>query len=174
VALRAACVALLLVALGLSPARAACSGGVSATIAVTGEVKTPTVFDLDKLRQFPSIEKKVTFSGMRGITSNVYTGALLWDVLNLPPVGGLVVDPSIKNDILRKIIVVTGSDCYESVFGAGEIDPLFGDAQIMLAYAANGKPLASEGFAQLVAPGDKAGGRFVYNIAAIAVKDAGE
>jgi hypothetical protein len=172
VLLRATCTALLLIGIGL-PARAACPGGVSTAIAVGGEVAKPTVFtkkDLEKL--FAPAQENVTFFGMSGVTTNAYTGALLWDVLDQPPVGGIVVNPAVKNDILRKIIVVTGTDCYESAFGAGEVDPFFGDVQIMLAYAANGKSLGSEGFAQLVAPGDKAGGRFVYNIDAITVKDA--
>jgi hypothetical protein len=165
---------LLLLGLGSLPTYAACSGGIATKIAVTGEVKKPTVFVLRQLEQFAPAEENVTFFGMSGVTTNSYTGALLWDVLNLPPVGGIVTNPSVKNDILHKIIIVTGTDCYQSVFGAGEVNPFFGDNQIMLAYAANGKPLGSEGFAQLIAPGDKAGGRFVFNIATIEVKDAGK
>jgi hypothetical protein len=141
---------------------------------VTGAVAKPTVFDLRKLQLFSPAQENVTFFGMSGVVMNAYTGALLWDVLNSPPVGGIVVNTNVKNDILHKIIIVTGTDCYESVFGAGEVDPLFGDNQIILAYAANGKSLGADGFAQLIAPGDKAGGRFVFNIAEIEVKDAGK
>jgi hypothetical protein len=165
---------LLLLGLGSLPAYASCSGGVATTLAVSGEVKHPTVFVLKQIEQFAPAQENVTFFGMSGVSSNPYTGALLWDVLNLPPVGGIVTNPSIKNDILRKIIIVTGTDCYQSVFGAGEVDPSFGDNQIMLAYAANGKLLGSEGFAQLVAPGDKAGAGFVFNIATNEVKDGGK
>jgi hypothetical protein len=66
---------------------------------------------------------------------------------------------------------VTGSDCYQSVFGAGEIDPSFGGSQIMVAYATGGASLGTAGFARIVVPGDKAGGRFVSNIVEIEVKD---
>lgn len=141
---------------------------------MAGEVKKPTVFNLRQLEQSAPAQDNVTFFGMSGVSTNAYTGALLWDVLSLPPVGGMVTDPNVKNDILHKIIVVTGTDCYPSVFGAGEVDPFFGDNQIVLAYAANGKLLGSEGFAQLGAPGDKAGGRFVFNIATIEVRDGGK
>jgi hypothetical protein len=171
-AMRIVVAALLVFGLAAVPAKAACPGGVSTAITVAGEVKKPTVFDLRRLERFAPAQENVTFFGMSGVSTNAYTGALLWDVLNLPPVGGIVVNPSVKNDILHKIIVVTGTDCYESVFGAGEVDPFFGDNQIMLAYAVNGKSLGSEGFAQLIAPGDKAGGRFVFNINKIEVKDA--
>jgi hypothetical protein len=57
------------------------------------------------------------------------------------------------------------------VFGAGEIDPSFGGSQIMVAYATGGASLGTDGFARIVAPGDKAGGRFVSNIVEIEVKD---
>jgi hypothetical protein len=87
------------------------------------------------------------------------------------PVNGIVTDPTIKNDILHRVIIVTGTDCYQSVFGAGEINPSFGGNQIMVAYATGGQPLGSAGFARIVAPGDKAGGRFVSNIASIEVRD---
>ena len=66
---------------------------------------------------------------------------------------------------------MTGTDCYQSVFGAGEIDPFFGGSQIIVAYATGGKSLGNAGFARIVVPGDKAGGRFVSNIASIEVRD---
>ena len=99
-----------------------------------------------------------------------FTGVLLWDLLNDAPVGGILVDPSIKNDILHKVIIVTGTDCYQTVFGAGEIDPFFGGSQVMVAYATGGQSLGGDGFARIVVPGDKAGGRFVSNIARIEVR----
>jgi hypothetical protein len=35
----------------------------------------------------------------------------------------------------------------------------------------DGQPLGTDGPAEIVAPGDKAGGRFVHNIATIEVRD---
>jgi hypothetical protein len=172
--MRVFCASLLLFGSGSLPAYAACPGGVSTSIAVTGEVVKPTVFNLRRLKEFARAQENVTYFAMGAVVTNAYTGALLWDILNLPPVGGIVVNSAVKSDILHKIIIVTGTDCYESVFGAGEVDPFFGDSQIMLAYEVNGKSLRQDGFAQLIAPGDKAGGRFVFNIATIEVKDAGK
>jgi hypothetical protein len=91
--------------------------------------------------------------------------------MNNPPVGGIVSDPNVKNDILHKIVIVTGTDCYQSVFGVGEVNPAFGGSQIMVAYATGGQPLGDDGFARIVVPGDKQGGRFVSNIATIEVRD---
>jgi hypothetical protein len=93
---------------------------------------------------------------------------LLWDLLQSV---GIILDSTIKNDILHQIVIVTGSDGYETVFGAGEIAPNFGGDQILVAYGVNGQSLGSDGFARIVAPGDKQGGRFVSNIAKIEVRN---
>ena len=63
-----------------------------------------------------------------------------------------------------------GGERWRSAMLAGEIDPFFGGNQILVAYAVKWQPLGSLGPAQIVAPGDKAGGRFVHNIAKIIVE----
>ena len=170
-AMRALFAALLLSGIASSPLEAACPGGPASSFTVTGQVKTPTVFYPNNLGQLPVAQANVTYFAAGSVTTQSFTGALLWDLLDSPPVGGIVVDPTIKNDILRKIIIVTGSDCYQSVFGAGENNPAFGGSQIMVAYGVNGGPLEANGFARIVVPGDKQGGRFVSNIVNIDVED---
>ena len=162
---------LLLIGIASSPLQAACPGGVSSFFKVSGEVTNRTVFDLDKLEQFPPAQQNVTYFAAGSVVTESFTGVVLWDLLNNAPVGGIVTDPTVKNDILHKVIIVTGTDCYQSVFGAGELDPFFGGNQIMVAYATGGQSLGSAGFARIVAPSDKAGGRFVSNIASIEVRD---
>jgi hypothetical protein len=117
-------------------------------------------------------QENLTYFAAGAVVSESFTGVLLWDLLNNPPVGGIVTNPNVKNDILHKVVIVTGTDCYQSVFGAGEIDPFFGGSQIIVAYATGGQSLGDNGFARIVVPGDKAGGRFVSNIAKIEVRDA--
>ncbi|MBV8508322.1 MAG: hypothetical protein JOZ11_21280, partial [Alphaproteobacteria bacterium] len=126
---------------------------------------------MDKLQRFAPAQANVTYFAAGSVVTESFTGVLLWDLLNNSPVNGIVTDPNTKNDILHKVIIVTGIDCYQSVFGAGEIDPFFGASQIMVAYATGGQSLGSAGFARIVVPGDKAGGRFVSNIATIEVRD---
>jgi hypothetical protein len=135
---------------------------------VTGQVKTPKWVDVLALKQLPPVNQNVTYFAAGQVENDTFTGALLWDLLQSV---GIITDPNIKNDILRKIIVVTGTDGYVADFTAGEIDPGFGGNQILVAYAVNGQPLGSQGPAQIVAPGDKEGGRFVHNIATIVVED---
>jgi hypothetical protein len=163
--------AALLLIFASSPLQAACPGGVSTYFTVTGEVTNRAVFDLRALQQFPPAQENVTYFAAGSVSSESFTGVLLWDLLNNPPVNGIVTNPNIKNDILHKVVIVTGTDCYQSVFDAGEFDPAFGDIQIMVAYATGGQSLGTAGFARIVVPGDKQGGRFVSNIANIEVRD---
>ena len=160
-----------IVGVGSSPLHAACPGGVSTSFTVSGDVAKQAVFNLSKLKQFPPAQANVTYFAAGSVVTESFTGVLLWDLLNDPPVNGIITNPKIKNDILHKVVIVTGTDCYQSVFGAGEFDPFFGGSQIMVAYATGGQSLGSAGFARIVVPGDKAGGRFVSNIASIEVRD---
>jgi hypothetical protein len=162
---------LLLIGLGNSPLEAACPGGVPKFFSISGQVKKPTIFRLRDLLKFAPAQENVTYFAMGSVVSEEFTGVLLWDLLNKPPVGGIVTNPNVKNDILHKVVIVIGTDCYQSVLGAGEFGPFFGGSQIMVAYATGGRSLGSDGFARIVIPGDKAGGRFVSNIAKIEVRD---
>jgi DMSO/TMAO reductase YedYZ molybdopterin-dependent catalytic subunit len=149
-------------------AQSSCSPPAPPSFRVGGQVKTPERIDVPALQQLPHVNQNVTYFAAGQVENETFTGALLWDLLQSV---GIVTDPHIKNDILRKIIIVTGTDGYVAVFTAGEIDPFFGGNQILLAYAVNGQALGCGGPAQIVAPGDKAGGRFVHNIATIIVED---
>lgn len=142
--------------------------GPTTALQVGGQVTQRLIFDAAKLAQLPVATLDVTFFAAGAVASHSFTGALLWDVLQK---AGIIVDATTKNDILRKFVTVIGSDGYEAVFSVGELDPAFGGDQIILAYAEDGRPLTDEGFAKLVAPGDKLGGRFVSNIAKIIVRD---
>jgi hypothetical protein len=170
--MRAVPAALLLISVGNFPLQAACPGGVSNSFTVSGEVADRAVLNLNNLEQFPPAQANVTYFAAGSVVTESFTGVLLWDLLNNSPVNGIVTNPNIKNDILHKVVIVTGTDCYQSVFGAGEIDPFFGGNQIMVAYETGGHSLGDNGFARMVVPGDKAGGRFVSNIARIEVRDA--
>jgi DMSO/TMAO reductase YedYZ molybdopterin-dependent catalytic subunit len=154
--------------MSLSPIAEAQTATVPTSFRVGGQVASPSTFDLAKLKKLPTTSQNVTYFAGGSVTSHEFTGALLWDLLQSV---GIKLDQSIKNDILHKVVVVTGSDGYETVFGAGEIDPGFGGEQIAIAYAEDGQSLGQDGFAKIIAPGDKMGGRFVSNIVKIEVRD---
>jgi DMSO/TMAO reductase YedYZ molybdopterin-dependent catalytic subunit len=144
------------------------SAGPTVYFQVLGNVQNPTTFDIRKLQALPAVNQNVTYFSAGSVVSQSFTGALLWDLLQSV---GIRLDSTIKNDILHQIVIVTGSDGYESVFGAGELAPNFGGNQITIAYKVNGQALGIDGFARIVAPGDKQGGRFVSNITKIVVKN---
>src|SRR6516225_6704253 len=73
---------------------------------VFGQVQTPKFFNVGTLKKLPVSRENVTYFAAGNIESHSFTGALLWDLLQSV---GIIVDPSIKNDILRKTIVVTGT-----------------------------------------------------------------
>ena len=123
----------------VTPLAAAPPGGPSSTFRVTGDVTKRTSFDLEALEALPVTKENVTYFAAGAVVTQSFTGTLLWDLLQSV---GLVVDPKVKNDILRKVIIVTGSEAYEAAFAAGEIAPTFGGVQIMVAYAVDGQASA--------------------------------
>ncbi len=157
---------------GHGPTVAGTGGGTTSSFVVEGAVSTPITFTLASLEALPAYQETVTYNAGGTLVTDTYTGALLWDVLGE---AGIETDPTIKNDILHKGVVATGSDGYSVDFSAGELDPMFGDEPILVAYADEDGQLGSgggDGFARLVVPGDIAGGRYVSNISSLTVFDA--
>lgn len=107
----------------------------------------------------------MTFLTKTGPQSGSFQGVLLWDLLNK---AGIKSDPN--RDGQFQYVEVTATDCYQVVLALGEINPGFGGEQILVADGENGKPLGSDtGFARLIVPGDKFGGRDTFWITTIKV-----
>ena len=139
----------------------------TASFRIEGLVQHPQTYTLSTLSSLPQTRLNVDFYTGSGPVTASYTGVLLWDLLNA---AGVITDPSNKNDLLRRVVAVVGSDGYVAVYSLGELAPQFGGEQVIVAYAVNGAPLAgASGFAETIAPGDKAGGRAVNRIAHIIV-----
>lgn len=137
-------------------------GGVSSAFSVSGAVTASRSFDLQALQALPSITRVVN-----GVS---YTGVSFWDLLNSTV--GIALDPTVKNDVLGKYVVATGSDGYQVVFSLGELNPGFGNQPDLIAYAANGQSLGSNGFARLIVPNDVKAGRWVSNLVSLEVLSA--
>lgn len=149
-----------------------CDGGASTSFDVTGDVINPQSFNLQSLEALsPSITVQDYFVAGSSTSQGEFTGVLLWDLLNDV---GIEVNPTVKNDLERKYVVVTGTDCYQAVFAMGELDPTVGGTdQVTIGYAQwvnhQETSLGSNGFARILVPGDKKGARLVSNIAHIQV-----
>lgn len=137
-------------------------GGVSTSFSVSGAVKTASSFNLATLQGLTSVTETVG-----GVS---YTGVSFWDFLNKTV--GLSLDPNVKNDVLNKYVVATGSDGYKAAFSLGELSSDFGNESVMIAYSADGQSLGTNGFARLVVPGDVKAGRWVSNLVSLEVLSA--
>ncbi|MEH2463641.1 hypothetical protein [Nostoc sp.] len=168
-----------------------CPGGFSQSFRLGGEVKNPTTYNLQNLRNLRDALKKqnppvvteitVSFQTGSGPRTETYYGVPLWELINNPKAGGGLkpgnsgLNP--KNSFLRQYVLVEATDCYGAVVAIGEIQPSFEDKKVLIAFekkGSNGKvvSLIDEGFARLVVPGDKAGGRYVTNVRNILILSA--
>jgi DMSO/TMAO reductase YedYZ molybdopterin-dependent catalytic subunit len=144
--------------------------GAAPTIAVSGAVERPATLSLDDLRKLPATTEAVFFHTGHGAVNAVYTGVSLWTLLASV---GLKKDPAVRNEGVHRYLVVKAADGYYAVLALAELDPEFGGQQAMLAYEQDGKPLDGKaGFARLIMPGDKGGGRDVMNVTAIELRTA--
>jgi DMSO/TMAO reductase YedYZ molybdopterin-dependent catalytic subunit len=154
--------------LGLAATQSAAeptTAGFSSFFRVGGRVAHPKVYRLADLKALPAHTVAVSFQGPGGTQTHAFTGALMDDVATA---AAPRVDADQKNDILRWTARVHATDNYEVVVAWGEFDPRFEAKQILLAYADNGQLLTDTGFARLVVPNDKAGGRYVSNVNLVA------
>ena len=149
---------------------AECPGGFSDTFQLDGEVKHPKTYTLPYLLvQWHNWTRvKDFFLTGSGSDSGTFTGILLWDLLQEAEV---VVDPNRRNDLTRKSVLITGSDCYEQLYSLGELEPrLGGTHQVIVAFLREDVLMnEGEGMARIINPGDKAGARRVFNITRIRV-----
>jgi DMSO/TMAO reductase YedYZ molybdopterin-dependent catalytic subunit len=134
----------------------------SKPITIDGHVKEAQQVTADELRRLPPVERRVTFDTDRGPQSAIYTGVLLWTLIDLAKV-----DDAAKWGELRHILAVTADDGYLLMVSIGEIDPNFGNAPVMLAYARDGHPLPA---LRLVFPSDKHGAGDVREVLHIEVR----
>jgi hypothetical protein len=164
---------LMISAQAFAQAPSSCSGRYSTTFTLSGAVENPRSFNYQELAEFtPQTSDPVSNSGLLPIASfgqGDYTGALLWELVTQ---AGLVNSSSVKNDADRKYVVVTGSNCKQAVFSLGELDPSVGGGphQVIVAFERDGRPLSPlQGFAEIVAPGDRTYARWISNITDIKV-----
>lgn len=133
-------------------------GGVSTQFQLSGAVARPATFDVTALQALTPVT--------RTVGANTYTGVGLWDLVNA---AGISTNAAVKNDLLGFYVVATGSDGYRTVISLAEISPDFGNQPDMVAYAMNGAPLTTNGFARLVIPNDGKAGRYVSNLISLEV-----
>ncbi len=138
-------------------------------VELRGEVEQPLRLGLDDLRALPSLTFANTFATSSGAETATYRGVLLWDLLQAARLKNTT---GTRNDRLRKYVVATGADGYEVIVAVAELDPGFGGQHVLVAYERDGQLLdGREGIARLLVPGDKRGGRAVFGLTRLEVRD---
>ena len=133
---------------------------------LSGDTKTYRLADLQAL---PATTITVYFGSSHGPMHAVFQGVELWALLQQTR---LTSENGPRNEILKRTITITGADGYEVVLSGGELSPSFGAEPAIIAYAQDSKPLRTQdgGFARLIVPGDKLGGRNVTEVVRIQVR----
>jgi len=131
----------------------------SEALIVKGEIKTPLKLTLAELKAIPTV--KITATDHDGKTA-VYEGVSLHEILRR---AGVPQGESLRGTALQLCVVVKAADNYKVVFSLAELDPLFTDKQVLLAYRRDGAELdAASGPLRLVIPDEKRQARWVRQI----------
>ena len=152
-------------------AAAAQAAGPTTQFLLDGQVAHGGSYNLAALQALTAVSQTVTFQSGKGSQTHAFIGTSLWGVLDA---AGIQTSPSVKNDVLNKYVLATGSDGYKTVFSLGELNPGFGHEQSLLAYAevvgGSTVSLGADGFARTTAPLDVKGGRYVSNLSRLTVQ----
>jgi hypothetical protein len=145
-----------------------CAGGFSPKFRVSGQVTNPKTYYLEDLQKLPTTRVHDVFISGTGVSQGTFTGVLLWDLIEAAVVD---VNANQPNDLLRHYVLITASDCFETLYSIGELSPQFGGSQpVIVAFERDGELLGpGEGMARIINPGDKRGGRRIFNITHIRV-----
>jgi hypothetical protein len=154
---------------GLVPAGCGAKSGAGAAtvgdVRLSGAIAEPRTWSVDGLATLPQQTEEVSFLG-EGMQKTIKgTGVLLYDLLQKAKPK---FDATKKRDALRFGVLVHATDGYATAISWGELDPDFAGKPILVTVEENGQRLGRPG---LVVPGDKHGGRHVYDMDKITVEE---
>src|ERR1700722_2639071 len=112
----------------------AASPPATTTLAVTGDVAMPLTLKAEDLATMP--RETVSVDDQDG-TKVQYEGVPLREVLAR---AGAPLGKQLRGKALASYVIAKAHDGYQVVFGIGELDAAFGNAQIIVADKRDGKP----------------------------------
>ena len=146
---------LFLLILLLSASAAMIAQQTAPSITITGSTITPLTLSADDLAKMP----RATVTTMNGGIETKYEGVWLYEILKR---AGVATGEAVRGKTLTTYVLAEAQDGYQVVFSLGELDPLLGEAPILLADKANNKALFGENASfRLVASRDKRAARSV-------------
>jgi DMSO/TMAO reductase YedYZ molybdopterin-dependent catalytic subunit len=147
-----ASLALLMASCLLEPADARAQ---DAVLVVAGDVQAPLSLTAKDLAAMP----RATLTTSEGGRSTTFEGVWLHHVLQR---AGVPHGENLRGKALATYVLATARDGYQVLYSLAELDPAFQDASVLLADAADGKPLPQTAAPfRLVAPKDKRGARSI-------------
>lgn len=144
----------------------------SRVLEVSGLVRSHLHLGVEDLGRLPQteIETPETTGHGHAVAPRRYAGVRLFDLIEH---AGPKLDPSVNEDILRKVVVARGTDGYTVVIAAGEIESRFMNGHALVATSRDGQPLdPDEGAFRLVVPFDRQEGRAVKALASVELMQA--
>lgn len=128
---------------------------------INGAVSRPLQLSIEQLQsQYPAHTVSIYYQNDDRRVDAVFTGALLWDVLQTAGV-----EPG---ENLR--VMARAADRFRCIVRWHEIDPTLGEFPVLVGYAQDGQPISARyGPLRLVVPGDHQGLRYLRGLATITV-----
>ncbi len=144
------------------PVHAQTVSPVPVTLTLKGHLAHPRSIALADLQAMPATTVEVSHAGHNGAQTNRYTGVLLWTLLKAAE----PVDENGPRTHLQHTVRASGQDGYAVVLAIGEIEPDFEGKQVLVAYAEDGRAMAT---LKLIVPADAKAGRSVRDLISIDV-----
>ncbi len=133
-------------------------------LTVTGAVERPLNLQISDLEKMPHASVEV--KGHDG-SLTTYEGAPLAELLKS---AGAPIGEKLRGANMASYVLAQAKDGYRVVFALPELDAAFTDSKVLVAYAANGKPLPDgQGPFRIVAPQDKRPARWIRMLQRIEV-----
>jgi DMSO/TMAO reductase YedYZ molybdopterin-dependent catalytic subunit len=142
--------------------------GQEVALAVTGAVKRPLKLTLAELTEIPGT--RVAAKDHDGTTAS-YEGVTLHEILRR---AGVPQGESLRGEALSLCLLVKAADGYKVIFALAELDSLFTDRKLLLAFRREGKLLdAKTGPLRLVIRDEKRHGRWVRQVTELEIVRVG-
>lgn len=134
-------------------------------LAITGDLERPLSLTMAELRAMP--QRSLKAYNDHEHQTHVYEGVPLAALLHE---AGVPQGERLRGAAMTTYVLAEASDGYRVIFALPELDSSFQDSGVLVAYAADGKPLsAHEGPLRLVVPHDKRPARWIRMLVKIRV-----
>jgi DMSO/TMAO reductase YedYZ molybdopterin-dependent catalytic subunit len=155
--------------LAIAHARGAVADNVDSVLSVSVLGQPAIKLSIRDLESLPRTDIGMTDEAGRRVT---YTGPLVAEILQR---AGLTLGKTLRGKRLAEYLLVGASDGYQVIFALPELDSLFRDRKVTLAYQKDGKPLPeSEGPLRVVHPEEKRLARWIRHVISFTVRSAAD